>query len=52
MKSSDLLTGKDLSDQLAEAGNIVVAPDLLSGKGRTADARCMAEGKAMERYAR
>ncbi len=40
---------EDLADQLAEAGYIAVAPDLLSGKapngGRTSD---FAEGKAIE----
>ena len=40
---------QDLSDQLAEAGYIVVAPDLLSGKGPNGGRTdSFAEGKAME----
>ena len=40
---------QDLSDQLAEAGYIVVAPDLLSGKGPNGGrSDSFAEGKAME----
>lgn len=40
---------QDLSDQLAEAGYIVVAPDLLSGKGPNGGRTdSFADGKAME----
>src|SRR4249919_2463752 len=40
---------QDLSDQLAEAGYIVVAPDLLSGKGPNGGRTdSFAEGKATE----
>jgi carboxymethylenebutenolidase len=40
---------QDLSDQLAEAGYIVVAPDLLSGKGPNGGRTdTFAEGKAVE----